>query len=246
MLGNLLSTGTVSSSARIPLSFKVTSMRRLRLVQPADSDSENDSGEQLSLWRFLSHHIQRYPYDLRAHVQRILLTGQDGLQNRTAGTLLDLFLALGDAGKAFRERMLNECRERLDEKTCALFSGWLDEGVTAQESGWLQGSVLSTGETPPVRKLLKQQRSGNESQYTDVLAEVQDHLEYGQVELARQLLETEILEGRATPELEQELLTVYQYTRDRTRLEQVASALTEAGYELSEVWHDARVSAENW
>lgn len=129
-------------------------MRRLRLVQPADSDSENDSGEQLSLWRFLSHHIQRYPYDLRAHVQRILLTGQDGLQNRTAGTLLDLFLALGDAGKAFRERMLNECRERLDEKTCALFSGWLDEGVTAQESGWLQGSVLSTGETPPVRKLL--------------------------------------------------------------------------------------------
>lgn len=220
-------------------------MRQLRLASLADSGSTAD--EPLQLWRFLSHHIRRYPFDLRAHVQRILLTSDENLQNRSAGTLLDLFLVLGDAGKMFRTRMLDECREQLDEAMYERFSGWLDEGVTEQESGWLQGSMLSSGVTPPLRPLLKQQRrSESEARYTDVLAEVQDHLEYGQIELAQHLLETEILEGRTNPELEQELLTVYQHTRDRTRLEQVASALTEAGYELSEDWSDARVRAEHW
>ncbi|MEZ5536467.1 MAG: hypothetical protein R3F02_12675 [Thiolinea sp.] len=244
MLGNLFSTGTVSSSAQVPLSFKVSSESQLRLAGLADSGNSPD--ELLQLWRFLSHHIHRYPYDLRAHVQRILLTTQEGLQNRTAGTLLDLFLALGGSGRTLRERMLDECREQLDEATYDRFSAWLDEGVTGQESGWFKGSMLATGEVPPVRRLLKQQRNESGPHYTDILTEVQDYLEYGQIDLAQELLETEILEGRTTPELEQELLTVYQYTRNRSRLEDIANALTEAGFELSEFWHEARVRAENW
>lgn len=244
MLGNLFPTETVSS-AHVPLPFRVASARQLRLSVLIVNGSDAGN-EQLQLWRFLSHHIRRYPYDLRAHVQRILLTGQENLLNRMGGSLLDLFLALGDSGRMLRERMLTECREQLEEATYERFAGWLDEGVTDRESGWLRGSMLATGEVPPVRKLLRQQRADSAAVYTDVLAEVRDHLEYGQIDLAQQLLEAEILEGRSTPELEQELMTVYQYTRNRSRLEEVAGALTEAGYELSGVWHEARVRAETW
>ncbi|PIE01359.1 MAG: hypothetical protein CSA79_00595 [Thiothrix nivea] len=249
MLGNLFSTGTIVSSAHVPLPFWAVAARQLRLAPLADNSSgEGTENELLQLWRFLSHHIRRYPYDLRAHVQRILLTSQEGLLNRSGGSLLDLFLALGSSGRMLRERMLEECRERLDKATYERFSRWLNEGVSERESGWLCGSMLTTGEVAPVRKLLQQQRSSAEEAtgYADVLAEVQDHLEYGQVDLAQALLETEILEGRSTPELEQELLTVYQYTRNRNRLEEVAGALTSAGYELSGIWHEARMSAETW
>ncbi|CAA6821539.1 MAG: Unknown protein [uncultured Thiotrichaceae bacterium] len=244
MLGKLLSGRTASSSAQIPLSFKVTGMRELRFDTLSENEASVDSG--LEIWRLLSHQIRRNPYDLRAHTQRILLTQHEGLQDRTSGSLLDLFLALGNSGLMLRTRMLDICRDQLDEETVDLFDTWLQEGAEDQAGGWMSGSMLSTGEIARGSKLLKQQRSVVESQYTDVLAEIQDHIEYGQIDLAQTLLESEILEGRATAELEQELLAVYQHTRNSSQLEAMSNALIDAGVELSETWQDARVRAENW
>ncbi len=243
MLGKLLS-GRTASSAHVPLSFKVTGMRELRFDTLSENETGVDSG--LEIWRLLSHQIRRNPYDLRAHTQRILLTQHEDLHDRTSGSLLDLFLALGSSGLMLRTRMLDLCRDQLDEETVGLFDAWLKEGVEEQAGGWMSGSMLSTGEIARGSKLLKQQRSVAESQYTDVLAEIQDHIEYGQIDLAQTLLESEILEGRATADLEQELLAVYQHTRNSSQLEVISNALIDAGVELSESWQDARVRAENW
>lgn len=43
-------------------------------------------------------------------------------------------------------------------------------------------------------------------------------LEYGQIDTARDLLEGEILAGRIDHVVEQELINIYQYTRDKERL----------------------------
>lgn len=244
MLGKLLSGGTVSSSARVPLSFQVNGVRELRFDSLSGDEAGVDSS--LQIWRLLSHQIRRDPHDLRAHIQRILLTQHEDLQNRTSGSLLDLFLALGSSGLMLRTRMLDICREQLDEDTMGLFDSWLEEGVEERAGGWMSGSMLSTGEIARGSKLLKQQRSVAVPEYADVLTEVRDHIEYGQIDLAQTLLETEILEGRTTPELEHELLTVYQHTRNRSRLESMSNALSDSGAELSEIWRDTRVRAENW
>lgn len=244
MLGKLLSGGTVTSSAHIPLSFKVNGIRELRFDFSSEDQTEADS--ELQVWRLLSHQIRRDPYALRSHVQRILLTQHETLHNRMPGSMLDLFLALGSSGVMLRTRMLDICSEQLDEENVNLFASWIEEGVDEKVCGWMEGSMLSSGEVSRGRKLLKQQHSTVEPQYTDILAEVQDHIEYGQIELAQELLENEILEGRATPELEQELLIVYQHTRNAGRLEEISNVLTSSGAELSESWQEVRVRAENW
>lgn len=246
MLGKLLSGKPASSSAHIPLSFKVSGTRELRFDDLSENEAGVDNNNRLDIWRLLSHQIRRNPYDLRAHTQRILLTQHDDLRNRTGGSLLDLFLALGSSGVMLRTRMLDICRDQLDEETVALFAAWLEEGADDQAGGWMAGSMLSTGEMARGNKLLKQQRSVVEAQYTDILTEVQDHIEYGQIDLAQTLLEAEILEGRATAELEQELLAVYQHTRNSSQLEMMSNALIDSGVELSEIWQNTRVSAENW
>lgn len=217
-------------------------MRELRF----SSSPESDADDELQTWRLLSHQIRSNPHNLLAHVQRILLTQDENLQNRTGGTLLDLYLALGTSGVMLRTRMLDICRDQLDEDTVSLFDSWLESGVDEHACGWMSGSMLATGEIPAGSSLLKLQRSTVEPEYIDVLAEVQDHLEYGQVELAQALLETEVLEGRATSELEHELLTVYQHTRNGKRLEEISDKLISSDVKLSEDWQEARVRAKNW
>ena len=72
MLGKLFSGGAELPSAQLPLSFKMSAERSLRL-------SAGDGFEALPTWRYLSHHIRRYPHDLRAHMQRILLAQNNEL-----------------------------------------------------------------------------------------------------------------------------------------------------------------------
>ena len=89
MLGKLFSGGTPVPSAQLPLSFRMSAERSLRL-------SADAGFEALPSWRYLSHHIRRYPHDLKAHVQRILLAQSDDLGDCVEGSVLDLFLALGN------------------------------------------------------------------------------------------------------------------------------------------------------
>ncbi|MEZ5479980.1 MAG: hypothetical protein R3E95_21605 [Thiolinea sp.] len=207
--------------------------------------ADNDT-EALQTWRHLSHHIRRYPHDLHAHVQRILLAQHEPLSSRVAGSLLDLYLALDNAGHMLRERMLELCNEYLSDDNRQQFSRWLEQGINSQEGvRWLQGSMLATGEVAR-KKLLTQQRTESDYQYTDLQAEIQDYLAYGQIDLAQELLEREILEGRGSPELEQELLTIYQHTRGRERLLAVAEKLEADGMALSPAWEQARNEAQNW
>lgn len=220
-------------------------MSELRFDFSSD-EGQTEVDSELQIWRLLSHQIRRNPYALRTHVQRILLTQHDSLHNRMAGSLLDIFLALGSSGVMLRTRMVDICSEQLDAGTRDLFISWLEEGVDEKVCGWMEGSMLSSGEISRGSKLLKQLHSVVDPQYADILTEVQDHIEYGQIELAQELLEQEILEGRATAELEQELLMVYQHTRNANRLEEVSNELASSGAELSESWQDVRVRAQNW
>jgi hypothetical protein len=239
MLGKLLRGGSTQVPPELPLAFSLEGERRLRVQQDYSP---------VNAWRFLSHHIRRYPHDLRGHTQRILLAQAEPLRDRLAGSLQDIFLALGSSGQQLRGRLLELVKDDLDDADRAFFTKWL-EGGGGSLSGvaqWRRGSLLATGQDAAAASLLHVERSQETAQYTDVMEEVIACLEYGQVDTARELLEAEMFAGRADEAMEQELVNIYQYTRDRERLDAMIMHLQDAGRNISALWKEKQQESENW
>lgn len=238
MLGKLLRGGTPQPPPELPLVFRLTTERKLRLAQDYDP---------VNTWRFLSHHIRRYPQDLRAHTQRILLAQQDSLKERLPGTLQDAFIALGDAGSLLRGRWLGLVKNDLGEGEQAFFTHWLQQGFSAgNDHQWRAGSLLTTGQGSHPLRLVEVERDQTVAEYGNVLEEVFACLEYGQVDTARELLEAEAFAGRADEAMEQELVNIYQYTRDKERLDAMVKHLEETGRDISAVWKGTQQESEHW
>ncbi|WGZ94570.1 MAG: hypothetical protein QJT81_00865 [Candidatus Thiothrix putei] len=238
MLEKLLRSGKVQPPPELPLVFSLASERQLRLHQHP---------EPLRAWRFLSHHIRRYPQDLRAHTQRILLAQHESLRDRLSGSLQDVFLALGQSGHLLREHLLNLVKDDLSRQDELFFQQWLEaasESETHQQ--WREGSVLSTGQEAAAVKLLTLERSQETAQYSNVMEEVFACLEYGQIDTARDLLEAEVLAGNTDESIEQELVNIYQYTRSKDGLSNMIKQMQEAGREISALWLEKQQESEQW
>ncbi|QQZ28913.1 hypothetical protein HMY34_09185 [Thiothrix subterranea] len=239
MLGKLLRSGKTQPPPELPLVFSLASERQLRLHQHHDF---------LGVWRFLSHHIRRYPHDLRAHTQRILLAQHESLRSRLAGSLQDLFLALDNAGSLLRERLFHLVKDDLSRSDELFFQQWLEDSAAhhSEHQQWREGSVLSTGQEASVIKLLKQERVQEIAQYSNVMEEVFACLEYGQIDTARELLEAEVLAGNTDEAMEQELVNIYQYTRSKDGLNTMVKQMQEAGREVSALWLEKQQESEQW
>ncbi len=238
MLGKLLRGESNQAPPDLPLTFSLAEDRRLRIQQ---------GYKPLEAWRFLSHHVRRYPLDLRAHTQRILLSQHETLRESLPGTLQDLFLALGNSGMLLRQRMLELVKNDLTPEDQLLFQTWLKEDHKPPTgSQWLKGSLLSVGQEGNTHKLLNVERTQEVAKYTDVMEEVIACLEYGQVDTARDLLEAEMHVGNTDEAMEQELVNIYQYTRDKERLEAMIQYLQEAGREVSALWREKQQESQNW
>ena len=239
MLEKIFPGGSPAVSVHLPLAFRLSDEKDLRLSSLYDP---------LQTWRFLSHQIRRSPLDLRAHVQRILLTHQANLTDRMEGSLMDLYLALGhEAGSMLKERMLEQCQPYLSPEAMQFFK----QLTTADENQglereWRLGSVLTTGENNASHPLVRVERQVEASRYSSVLEEVQACLEYGQIDIAQALLEQEMLAGHQDPAIEQELLNIYQYTRNKDKLIQLTAQLAAVGLEPSETWKAHQSEADNW
>lgn len=230
--------GKTQPPPELPLVFSLASERQLRLHQHYDS---------LNVWRFLSHHVRRYPQDLRAHTQRILLAQHESLRSRLAGSLQDLFLALGNAGSLLRERLFNLVKDDLSRQDELFFQQWLEASAElGDRQQWREGSVLSTGQETSVIKLLMLERAQETAQYSNVMEEVFACLEYGQIDTARELLEAEVLAGNTDEAMEQELVNIYQYTRSKDGLNTMIKQMQEAGREVSALWLEKQQESEQW
>jgi hypothetical protein len=198
-------------------------------------------------WSFLSHHIRRYPLDLRAHTQRVLLAQQEPLLDRLAGSLQDVFLALGDAGHLLRERLLTLVNDDLNDQDKAFFNHWQREGLRdGREQQWRKGSLLCSGQDIKPLRLVDIERSQVTARYANVMDEVFSCLEYGQVEMAQQLLEAEILAGTADEAMEQELLNIYQYTRNKDGLDAMIRQYEEVGRAIPTQWREKQQESVQW
>lgn len=239
MLEKLLRGGSTQAPPELPLAFTLEGEKRLRIQQDYSP---------LNAWRFLSHQVRRYPQDLRIHTQRVLLTQSEALRERLAGSLQDVFITLGNAGQHYREHLLALVKDDLDQQDQAFFTEWVAQGGSfkGSTSQWRMGSVLASGQEKPTARLLHVERSQEVAQYSNVMEEVIACLEYGQVDAARELLEAEMFAGSADEAMEQELVNIYQYTRDKERLDAMIKHQEDAGRTVSAVWREKQQESESW
>ncbi len=106
--------------------------------------------------------------------------------------------------------------------------------------------MLSTGQEVTSVRLLDIERSTDSARYSNVMEEVFACLEYGQVDAARELLEAEVVAGNADEAMEQELVNIYQYTRNKDGLENMIRHIQEAGREVPALWLEKQQESEQW
>ena len=238
MLGNIFSEKELETLPEQQVSFLLASQKQLRI--------STVSSDVLASWRYYSHHISRFPLDLRAHAQRLFLAMDNDMEHLLAAAIQDMFIALDDKGFALKDSLLTLSKPKLRDEDVQHFETWLMSNTRSQFNA-MQGSVLDKGLPGNVEKLvIFEQTQTEQPHYNNVIEEANAYLEYGQVEEAQTLLE-ETLQGNAYDEnIAFELLNIYQYTRDRAAFEATTKQLLNADVELSDTWKQVQSESQDW
>jgi len=176
----------------------------------------------------LEYQITRNPLSLRTHTQRIYLYRQFKNGEALYGALLDLFISLKNKGFEIRQRLLFESKPFLKPHHFKVLYSGLGAGIQASDALPLSRySLLSKG-LIGTNDLF----TGNDNQNTghnlrDPLLEAQEHLEYGDVDEARKLLEIAVLKEPWRKELHGDLLEIYRATRDASRCDEMYRQLSD-------------------
>ena len=106
--------------------------------------------------------------------------------------------------------------------------------------------MLGLGKINRQSKLIDVERSTENAQYSNIMEEVVACLEYGQIETAQALLEAEMVAGRADEAMEQELASIYQYTRNKEGLAAMVQHFQEMGRPVPDLWVHMQQESEKW
>lgn len=163
----------------------------LAVIFPTEKTSDDTLGNEKidpdAAWNYYSHYISRNPTDLTLHTRRVFFAMQHKEASLLAGSLHDLFYTLKDAGEKLRIRLLKASQPYLSEEDTLYFSRWIKASDKhSKEFGWVDGAVLSDGLIGPDQPLVEmQQAEGGEM---SPLEEARSCIEYGQLELAQDIL----------------------------------------------------------
>lgn len=185
---------------------------------------------------YLAHAVAASPADLLRHTQRIYYFYNNYESEGIYSSLLDLFLALGPSGRPLRHRMLMGTRDRLLPEHYQILARWLRENKPCPDHQLPlpTESLLHQGVTG-IRELVRVQEFDKPPE-RDPLQEAREHIEYFQLEEARDLLEAAIFENPGRLALQQELIHLYQATRDYDRLREMREKLSQIMNELPDFW----------
>ncbi|WP_126445241.1 tetratricopeptide repeat protein [Sulfuricystis multivorans] len=169
---------------------------------------------------FLKHRIARQPADLLAHVRRILLARAYRQKKVTAEALHDLFRVLENRGAGLRTHLLTLCSPLLDTQSLERLGHFAEASQPHPPAIVIRLANRGTSSSRP--------EAGNST----LLVEALDHLEAGQVDEARSLLEKHLPANPSDVEATRLLLDIYRRSRDhsaktamRKRIEPVPEAV---------------------
>jgi hypothetical protein len=185
---------------------------------------------------FYTSRSARTPENLLNHVQRIIHHIRRKNTEDTYGAILDLFIVLKNHGRPLRERMLNYARplllgDRFDRLQQLLDKNLIVESAEIPES---PRSVLSRGFVSPFR--LVEKVNTDEALDSDPLSVSRSYMEYGQLDAARSVLETEVLNGSDNPEIHSDLIEIYRRSNDKINFQKIYPLLQIDQESLSLLW----------
>ena len=174
-------------------------------------------------WRYFTAQVARDPLDVEAHARRVLLASRPPLTDRVFGALVDLFLALGDRGRGLRRQLLDQAMPWLDPDDAHFLRQHLDSGLArGARLPALAWSVLDTAVLGSADMVDRQRREGaQETPFQQAMS----LLEYGDLDGARAMLETVLLDEPGNEEVVRELLAIYRHSRDDTGKAEMADRL---------------------
>ena len=212
-----------------------------RLVIEAESGAY--AGDE-AIGDFLAHAIARDPANLRAHTQRIYLHRRRGDRAELLGALIDLFIGLGSRGQALRIRLLRECGSLIGESVYRRLAAAISTGVTAADplpatrtsllSKGLEGQAIVVHDPGAAQATAV---AGDR----DFLAEAESHIEYGQLDEAKETLEQGLAIHPEDQRLHKDLLEVYRYTDDREAFTVMRANLQAQRNPHLGLWQEQRV-----
>lgn len=171
---------------------------------PMAGDIKDDINTDAA-WHFYSHCIQRNPSDLKSHTRRIFLAMQYKNAKFLAGSLNDLFITLNTSGRQLRIRVLKASAPYLSKADIIHFAKWI-KSETEDDFGykWLLGSMLSKGLVEPNKPLFSKDIEADNKQLS-AIDEARSCMEYGQIDLAKKILEEALAVDKDNPLLKKEL-----------------------------------------
>ena len=185
----------------------------LPLIFPLDGDSE-EYHDPDAAWHYFSHSIRRNPSNLKLHTHRVFFAMLHNDASFLSGSLHDLFYVLKDAGEDLRIRLLKASIPYLSKKEVLYFAMWIKVGIKkGMGYKWVSGSVLADGLAGPDKPLFTKNSTKFSRPKLTPLEEARSCMEYGQLDVARDILETALEKDGSNARLREELDYLNQYTK---------------------------------
>ncbi len=157
----------------------------------------------------LEHCIERNPRNLRAHAERVLMHRDRGDAVAVNGALVDLFVVLGENGRALRDRLLESVKDLLADADYSFLRARLENGLGRSDvSNSAARSCLShqvAGTTRIVRK-----RHASAPRSTSLVELARESIANGDDDAALDLLEGALQDDPGRADVCRELLALYE------------------------------------
>lgn len=192
------------------------SLQTLLSLTFPDPDLEDEDLDADTAWHFYSHYIRRNPSDLTLHTHRVFFAMKHKDAVLLPGSLHDLFYVLKDAGEQLRVRLLKASLPYLSKQDTLYFAMWIKTGIkNGMGYQWVNGSVLSDGLTGPEHSLITMEKIENGNNVLSPLEEAREYMEYGQLDVAQDILLKALDEDPDNQTLIEELDYLSNYVKSR-------------------------------
>jgi len=213
--------------------------------------------DPLGAWRQLTLNIIANPQNIKLHTQRIMLAMDPHLQPYLSGALQDVFITLQAKGRPLKEKLFNLASPLLESNIRSYFKQWLDENSDAMIACVpYPGSVLSSDNC---NKSTESDSSADDiaaldnflsDNYDNTIDRVRYCVAYGDIDHAQKILELEITlahnNSQQTTLVEQELLSIYYHSKNKSALDKMSDSLLKNNKVLSADWKKVQSIANEW
>jgi hypothetical protein len=178
--------------------------------------------------------IARKPKSLMTHLRRIHYCFHANLNKQLFAALVDFLLILNKRGEAISWRMLIGAKSKLLPEQFDSIKIYLkDDHANVNLLKGNEYSILTKGFIG-IDDIIKSVEKAYQGY--DPLEIARDHIEYSQLDEAKQVLEKAIVGQPERIDLQQELLALYQSTNDSTRFYSMLAEFSGRGVELCGEW----------